>query len=73
MAAGTKLVLTFATADGESMNLTYNYAKPSTTLGQVQTLMNGIITAGEIFAKVPVLAKGAKLVTTTESEYDLNT
>ena len=72
MAAGTKLVVGFQTSTGKSMTLTYNHASPSATKANVKALMNGIIANGLIFASVPATAKSAKLVTTTESEYDLS-
>ncbi len=72
MASGVKLVLGFETAEGKSMKLTYNHANPSATTAQVKALLNGIITNGSIFAAVPVTAKSATQVTTSESEYDLS-
>lgn len=72
MAAGTKLVIQYATATGDTVNHTWNYANPSATTSAVKALAGGTITNGSIFAKVPVLTKSAKLVTTTESEFDLD-
>ncbi len=72
MASGTKLVLGFQNAAGTSMTLSYNHVKASATTANVKALMNGIIANGVIFANVPVVAKSAKLVTTTEDEYDLS-
>ncbi len=72
MADSTKLVIGFETSTGKSMTLTYNHAKPGATAANVKALMNGIIANGSIFANVPALAKSAKIVTTTESEYDLS-
>ncbi len=72
MAESTKLVLGFQNASGTSMTLSYNHAKASATTAQVKALMNGIIANGSIFANVPATAKSAKIVETTESEYDLS-
>ncbi len=72
MASGTKLVLGFETSSGRSMTLTYNHARPSSSLANVKALMNGIITNGSIFTSVPAVAKSAKEVTTTENVYDLD-
>ncbi len=72
MASGVKLVLGFETAEGKSMTLTYNHAKPSATAAQVKALMEGIITNGSIFSTAPVTAKSATKVVTEESEYDLS-
>ena len=68
----SKLVLSFVTMEGETLILSYNYAKPDVTVNAIKSLANGIVTAGSIFSKVPVLAKSVKLVTSTENEFDLN-
>ena len=68
MAAGTKLVIQYGTQDGESVNHTWNYIDPSVTTQNVQGLIQSTLSSGSIFAKVPVLAKSAKLVTTTETD-----
>ena len=72
MAEGTKLVLGFENSTGNAVSLSYNYAKPSATLANVKALMSGIIANGSIFENVPVTAKSAKTVTTTENVYDLS-
>ena len=72
MAAGTKLVLAFETSSGSTTSFTFSYAKPSATVAQVKALMNSMITNGATFQNVPVTSKSAKLVTTTEQEYDLS-
>ncbi|MBQ6970747.1 MAG: DUF2922 domain-containing protein [Synergistaceae bacterium] len=72
MAAGTKLVLGFENSSGNAVSMSFNYAKPSATTAQVKALMSGIITNGSIFENVPVTAKSAKTVTTTENVYDLD-
>ena len=72
MASGTRLVLGFKTSSGRSMILTYNYARPSSSLANIKALMNGIIANGSIFNTVPVEAVSAKEVTTTENVYDLD-
>ena len=72
MAAGTKLVLGFETSNGSTTTLSFSYAKPTATLAQVKAAMNAITTNGEIFATVPVTSKSAKMVTTTETDYDLD-
>lgn len=71
MANGRKLVLQFAASDGKDMKLSYNYAKNAVTGTQVNALMEGIITNGVIFAKTPIAKKGAKIVTTSEQTFDL--
>ena len=68
----SKLVLSFATADGETVTFGYNYAKSNLQAIAVEELMAEIINGGSIFAKVPVLAKSAKLVTTTETDIEID-
>ncbi len=70
--ASAKLVLTFADAGGNSFNMSYNYADTDVTASDVQALATGIITNGSIFEKVPVTAKGAKLLVTTETEFPVS-
>ena len=72
MAAGSKIVIQYATTGGENVNHTWNYANPAVSNAAVQALTQTTIASAEIFDKVPVLAKSAKIVTTTESEIDLN-
>ena len=72
MAAGTKLVLGFENSTGNSVSMTYNYAKPSAGLANIKALMAGIIANNVIFANSPVTAVSAKEVTTSENIYDLS-
>ena len=74
MAAGTKLVIQYETSDGGSVTHTWNYAKPGATKANVQALITATTSSTNrvIFQKVPIAVKSAKLVTTTESVYDLN-
>ena len=72
MAAGTKLVLGFENSTGNSVSMTYNYAKPSAGLANIKALMAGIIANNIIFANSPVTAVSAKEVTTSENIYDLS-
>lgn len=67
----SKLVLKFTGMGGEA-NFSYNYANPETTVATVKALMTGMITNGSIFEIPPIEAISAKLVTTTEDEYDLS-
>ncbi|MBQ2675304.1 MAG: hypothetical protein IJG07_11595 [Prevotella sp.] len=74
MAAGTSLVIAYESSDGGTTTHTWKYAKPSATPAQVQALIAATIssTNNVIFSKVPIAVKSAKMVTTTETEYDLN-
>lgn len=67
-----KLVLEFYDSNDEAFSQTYNYASQSATTANVKALMNAIVTNGSIFDKVPESQKSAKLVVTTETEYDLS-
>ena len=67
-----KLVLTFADASSNSVKMTYSHADPEVEASDVSTAIQAIITNGSIFAAVPVTAKSAKIITTTETAYDLS-
>ena len=68
----SKLVMTFADANGEDLIFSYNYADKDTNKTSARQLVNGIITNGSIFSRVPVSAKSAKIVSTTEKLFDLS-
>lgn len=72
MAEGTKLQLVFETNEGKTTTMTFAYAKPSATASDVRTLMQTIITNGDIFENVPTVMKSAKTITTSENVYDLS-
>lgn len=72
MAEGTKLVMTFATSSGKDTQLSFKYGKPSATTAQVKTLGNTILSNAEIFEYPPTALKSAKMVTTSETVYDLS-
>ena len=67
----TKLSMTFTTADGTT-TISYNYADPNVSVQNVNALMAGIITNGSIFAKVPLAAKSAKIVTTQTTDVNIS-
>lgn len=67
----SKIVLTFGTSGGDK-NFSYNYANSDTTTETVKALGTAIVTNGSIFEDVPSALKAAKVVTTTEEEYDLS-
>lgn len=71
MATTTKLVMTFGTTEGRK-NITYNHAKDTSTTMQVKTLMQAFITNGTLFLAQPLTMYAAKIVTTTEDEFDLS-
>lgn len=72
MAEGTKLQLTFETNESKTTTMTFAYAKPNAEASSVRALMQTIITNGEIFENVPVTPKSAKIITTSETVYDLS-
>ena len=67
----TKLVIELADANNETTKYSYSYADGEVTTSRVKSLVNALITNGSIFEKVPVAAKSAKLVVTTETEVDI--
>ena len=72
MATGTRLELEFADNNNNSIFFTINYAKSNATTENVKALINAIINNGDIFALVPVTAKSAKIITTTENDYNIS-
>lgn len=72
MAEGTKLQLVFQTNESKNTTMTFNYGKPTATTADVKALMTAITTNGTIFETVPVTPVSAKLITTTETVYDLS-
>ena len=75
MAAGIKLVIQYETSNGSSTTHTWNYAKSTATAQQVKALITATTSSTNrvIFQNVPIAAKSAKLVTTTETPYNLET
>ena len=71
MASGCKLVITFIDTTSMERDFTFNYAKSSATVENIKALAQGIITNGSIFENVPVSAKIAKLVVTSETTIDV--
>ena len=71
MASGCKLVMTFVDANGTNRDFVFNYAKSSATVENIKALAQGIITNGSIFENVPVSAKSAKLLVTSETTIDV--
>lgn len=72
MAEGSKLVLTFNTSEEKTATYTFNYAKPSATTAQVRALAQAMVTNTGTLANTLTSVKSAKIVTTTESTYDLS-
>ena len=68
---GSRLVLTFGTSDSTTTH-SFSYANADATAANVKALANGIIANGSIYAKIPLTAKSAKIVTTTETDYNLS-
>ena len=72
MAIGTKLVITFIDDIGASRNYSFNYAKANATAANIKLLAQTMIANGSIFTHIPVTASSATLVTTTETDVDIN-
>ena len=69
----TKLVLEFTDAGGISRTFNYNYIESTAaTQTRIKNLMNSMITNGSIFAHVPMTKKAARLVTTTETNVEVD-
>ena len=67
----SKLVIDFAGTTGD-VKFSYNYANPEMSATSVKALATALITNGSVFDNPPVTAKSAKIVTTTEEEYDIS-
>lgn len=72
MAAGTKIVLEFASAVGSNTRFSYNYANAEVNAASVKNAMNTMISNNAIFRSKPAAIKSAKIVLTTETEFDLD-
>lgn len=68
----SKLVMTFADANGDDIIMSYGYVDAETPASEIKALVNGIVTNGSIFTRVPVSAKSAKIVSTTETPISLS-
>lgn len=66
MAAGTKLSVTYTSADGDYTQ-SYNRVDSEAEVADIQAAVTSVITNGIIFTKVPTGVKSMKLVTTTET------
>ena len=66
-----KLGLEFTDANGKSCTIRYSHVDEDVSSSDVVALVNGIITNGSIFATVPVSAKDATIVVTTETKINL--
>ena len=69
--ASSKIVIDFAGPYGD-VRFSYNYADPETTVASVKALVNGLIANNTLFENPPITVKNAKIVTTTEDNYDLS-
>ena len=67
-----RLVLEFYDSNRGTITMTYNHADEDVTTANVRALVNAIITNGSIFQTSPITAKSAKLVVSTESEFQLS-
>ena len=68
-----KLVLDFkATGKEDTIRMSYNYAQANATGQAVKALGAAIVTNGSIFKYPPTELVAAKIVTTTETDYDLS-
>ena len=71
MAEGTTLKLKFDTMSG-SKTWTFKNAKASATAAQVKNLGSVMVASGDFFTAQPIRLVDARIVTTTESAYDLS-
>lgn len=72
MASETKLVLVFEDSEEKKVRHSFNYVKDDLTAAAAKALMNGMITNGSVYVKVPETIVSASLVTTTETALDVS-
>ena len=72
MTTTTKLSLNFAKSNGNSMNLSYNYARQDASNANIKLLMEGIVANGAIFQNQPAAIRSAKIITTETTDVDLS-
>ncbi len=68
----TRLKLIFNNSVGGTTTYSYSYANPEATAQNVNALIAGMVTNGDIFANPPVSIKSASIVTTTERTIDVS-
>lgn len=66
----SKIVMEFTTATGNK-KWSFANADPEATAVQVKTAMQTMITNNAMFNPAPLAIVGAKIVTTTEDDYEL--
>ena len=71
MAIGTRLVMVFQDATNTDRTFSFGYIDPQASVANVKNVVQSIIDNGDIFANVPLTAKSAKLVTTTETDINI--
>ena len=72
MTETSKLKLVFADATGNDLSFTLQHANKSVSGAEVKALMNGMISNGTIYETAPVAITSATMITTTETEINVN-
>lgn len=67
-----RLQLTFKDSSDSQFQQSYKYIKTNLSSSYVSTLADAIVDNGSVFDHVPVSCVAAKLVVTSEVEYDLS-
>lgn len=68
----TRLSMKFIKSNGDTISMSYGNINPEVTDNNVNALMDGIISNGNIFEKVPATKKGADIITTTSRDVVLS-
>lgn len=71
MATSTKLVVVCGTTSGKR-NFSWNYIRSNLNTATAKTVCEALITNSSLFTYAPLMYESAKLVTTTESEFDFD-
>lgn len=71
MAISTKLVVICGTTSGKR-NFSWNYVRSDLDTSTAKAVCEALITNSSLFTYAPLMYESAKLITTTESEFDFD-
>lgn len=71
MASGTTLKMQFDTLSG-TKTWSFKYGKSTATASNIKALGSSMIANGSIYTNPPLVLRSAKMVVTTETEFDIS-
>ncbi len=72
VSTSSKLVISFVDEEDKNFNVSFANAKADATAAQVKNLADTMLSNAEIFQRPMVSKSGAKMVTTTETDIEIN-